>query len=338
MASFTGVGDNVELSVADVGEDITIALSGTYNMTIVFQRELGSPGSGAWETLKTYTTANATVSEVYRTVHYNGKYRLYVTVDNSGTCTATLTDSAKEVYRVKDGVGNTIMSATQSGITFPGTVTVDGAATVTGAATFSSTASFTGAVTMAAEPVTTSGVGAKNGATVTAVEKGDGVIHQTTLTLTATPVTITDDAGVAQYGGVGKIYDFPAGAICILGAVVDGDLTLGTTGTIINTYDGAFSLGTATATTGATLVGTEADILQSCALTQAVSKVAALDTGFPVATALTESGARWFNGTDTAIDMYLNFVIADDASHTSGTGTFTGTVKFLWANLGTIAA
>ena len=175
--------------------------------------------------------------------------------------------------------------------------------------------------------------GALNGATVKVTETGLGIWKKTRLTLTNTPVTITDDAGVAQYGGTGKIYDFPEGMLVTLGAVVTGSLTLGTTGTIIDTYTGVCSLGTATATTGATLVGTEADILQSCNLTQAAAKIAAVDA-VSVATALTESGARWLDGTATAKDMFLNFAIADDVTHTSGTGKFTGTIDIVWCIIG----
>ena len=182
-------------------------------------------------------------------------------------------------------------------------------------------------------PTAVTGAGAPNGATVSATETGVGGIHRTVLTLSATPVTITDDAGVAQYGGTGKIYDFPEGMINVLGAVVSGNLTLGTTGTIIAAFTGVNSLGTATATTGATLVSTEADILQSTANGTASGSVAAIDS-VPVATAVTESGARWLDGTATAKDMFLNFAIADDVTHTSGTGTFTGTVAFTWVSLG----
>lgn len=173
------------------------------------------------------------------------------------------------------------------------------------------------------------GVGAKNGATVSVAEYGDDVVRKTVLTLTATPVTVTDDAGVAQYGGTGKLYTFPQGLLVTYGARVVGNLTLGTTGTIINTYTGVTALGTATASTGATLTSTEADILQSTALTQAVAKVAAANA-CSLATALTESGGRVFDGRATAKEMYLNYAIADDATHTSGTGTFTGTVTLLW--------
>lgn len=167
---------------------------------------------------------------------------------------------------------------------------------------------------------------------ISAVEKGDpgGVIHQTVLTCTALPISIADDAGVAQYGGV-QIYDFPAGLLTTLGAVIDGAVT--GYASLIDTFDGDVAIGTAAATTGATLVSTEADILQSVALSQAVAEVANCDA-VSVATALTESGARWLDGTGTAKDAYLNFVIDDNAAHGAGTATFTGTITITWINLG----
>lgn len=177
------------------------------------------------------------------------------------------------------------------------------------------------------------GVGAKNGSTVTVQEYGSGAVRKTVLTCTATPITITDDAGVAQYGGV-KVYDFPAGLICTLGAVVTGTLTAGVTGTIIDNWDGDVALGTATATTGATLTGTEADIMPSVSVSAGASDKDGVVDAVSVATALTESGARWFDGTATAKDMFINFVIDDDATHTTGTATFTGTISFAWINLG----
>lgn len=124
MASFTGAGDSVELTVANRDEDVTISISGTYNMTILFQREQGSPGSGSWETLETYSTANATVSEVYTTKSYNEKLRLFVSVDTSGTATATLSEGSREFpnARVTDGAGTTLMSFTDKAVNFVGGV------------------------------------------------------------------------------------------------------------------------------------------------------------------------------------------------------------------------
>lgn len=126
MASLTGVGDSVTLDVADRGETVTIAISGTYNMTLLFQREKGSPGSGSWETLKTYTTANATVSEDYVTQSYNESLRVYVSVDTSGTAVVTLTDSDKTVDSIKDAVGNDLVTFKQSGVVLPAGLDVTG--------------------------------------------------------------------------------------------------------------------------------------------------------------------------------------------------------------------
>jgi len=181
----------------------------------------------------------------------------------------------------------------------------------------------------------TVGVGAKNGTTVAVTEKGSGLLHQTVLTCTALPITITDDAGVAQYGGV-KVYDLPLGAIVTVGAVVSGLLTAGVTGTIIDNWDGDVALGTATATTGATLTGTEADIIPSVAVSAGAADKIGVVSAVPVATALTESGARWFDGTGTAKDVFLNFVIDDDATHTAGTAAFTGVITLTWLNLGAL--
>jgi hypothetical protein len=172
--------------------------------------------------------------------------------------------------------------------------------------------------------------GAKNGSTVTVKEYGSDILHKTVITCTATPITVADDAGVAQYGGV-KVYDFPEGLLCSLGAVISGNLT--GYASLIDTFDGDVALGSATATTGATLTGTEADIMQSVALAQAVGEVAAVDA-VTVATALTESGARWLDGTATAKDLYLNFVVDDNAAHGAGTATFTGTITLMWTAIG----
>jgi len=174
-------------------------------------------------------------------------------------------------------------------------------------------------------------VGAKNGATVVETTLVDGVFRKVKLTCSTTPIVITDDPGVAQYGGV-KVYDFPAGLLNFQGAVIDGSLTIDDT-EMTDAFDGDVALGTATATTGSTLTGTEADLLQSTALTQAVAQVANCDA-ITIATALTESGARWLDGTTTAKDMYINFVIDDGAAHITGTGSFTGTIEFVYCILG----
>jgi hypothetical protein len=184
-----------------------------------------------------------------------------------------------------------------------------------------------------APKIAVAGAGISASAYTAVTEQNMGFLYKTTIKCTALPVTITDDANVAQYGGV-KVYDFPEGLICTLGAVVSGALTAGVTGTIIDNWDGDVALGTVTATTGATLTGTEADILQSVSVSAGDADKIGVVSAVSVATALTESGARWFDGTATAKDMFLNFVIDDSGTHTSGTAAFTGTITFVWMNIG----
>lgn len=166
--------------------------------------------------------------------------------------------------------------------------------------------------------------GVKNGATVTADENAP-VVHSTVLTCAATPISIADDAAVVQYGGV-KIYTFPEGLIQVLGCVIDGSVTLGTTGTIINTWAGGVALGTATATTGNSLTGTEADIMAENNVAAATAKVAVVDS--------VSATSPIVDGSAGAKDVYLNVLVDDDASHTAGTGSFTGTVTINWVKLG----
>lgn len=167
--------------------------------------------------------------------------------------------------------------------------------------------------------------------TVVATETGDKLWHKTTLTCTAVPISVADDAGVAQYGGV-QVYTFPAGLIATTGAAIVGDLTLGATGTIIDAFTGVNALGTVVATTGSTLVAGEATWLQSTANATAATKVAAISS-VSVATQVTETGSRVYDGRATAAPMFLNFAIADDVTHTASTGTFTGTITFVWTKV-----
>lgn len=106
MASLADVGDNVTISVKDKDERIVISISGTYEMVLELQREVGSPRSGTWETLRTYDGTNTTFSEDYYTESFNERLRLIVVTDTSGTAVATLTDTTKLLNTVTDIVGN----------------------------------------------------------------------------------------------------------------------------------------------------------------------------------------------------------------------------------------
>lgn len=159
-----------------------------------------------------------------------------------------------------------------------------------------------------------------------------GGVRSVTLTMAAVELAITESTTASVfYGGV-KVYDFPEGMLLFLGAVIDGSLTT-TSATATPLYDGDVSLGTITADSTNTLTSTEADLLISNALTQAVAYVANCDAQ-PSATQITESGALWSDGTAAAKDMYLNFLIDEDAGNATGSGTFTGTVEFTYIMLG----
>lgn len=176
---------------------------------------------------------------------------------------------------------------------------------------------------------TTAGVGAVAGTGVAVTEYGDGAIHKTTFTFTDVDLALTDNAGVVAYTGL-KIYDFPAGAIMIVGATSDIDLTKSSTGVNVD-WDGDVGVGTVTATNDASLATTEQNIIPTTATPQAA---AGATTANGQSTA-TQNAV--LDGTTTAIDAFLNLLV-DDADH-DVTGTAcnliaNGTVTITWVNLG----
>lgn len=167
------------------------------------------------------------------------------------------------------------------------------------------------------------GLGSSPASTIVAAEYGnDTTWRKTVLTITALTIAMSDDAGVAQYGGA-KIYDFPLGMIQFGGAVVSGNFT--GYASLIDTFDGDVAIGTATAGTGATLTGTEANIMISNPTTTAVAEVAAVSAS--------GNATQMIGGHATATDAYLNFVVDDDVAHGTGNASFTGTVTLFWRNL-----
>jgi len=167
---------------------------------------------------------------------------------------------------------------------------------------------------------------------VVATELGLGSIKRTTLTFTNLAVALVDEAGVVAYLGK-KIYDFPEGAILLLGATADLAITKSSAG-VNDDWDGDFGIGTVTASNNATLATTEQNLIPTTATPQATSGAT---TAKGVSTS-TEA-AKVLDGTTTPIDAFLN-VLIDDADH-DVTGTpcnliFNGTVTLHWVNLGDI--
>ena len=105
-----------------------------------------------------------------------------------------------------------------------------------------------------------------------------------------------------------------------------------TTVETLATWVGDVALGSVTATTGATLVSTEANIMKSVAIAEATAKVGTV-SAFPAITQVTESGALWIDGHTTAVKCFLNFVVDEDAANATSTGAFTGTITLVWVNI-----
>lgn len=76
--------------------DLTIFVNGTYVATAVLQREVGSPGSGAWENVLVVTdgTDDATVVSSYKSGPGPGAYRVKMTAFTSGDIAVQLTDGS----------------------------------------------------------------------------------------------------------------------------------------------------------------------------------------------------------------------------------------------------
>lgn len=175
---------------------------------------------------------------------------------------------------------------------------------------------------------TTSNVGTVAAATVTAVEKGNGLFHQTILTLTAVAVALSD----ANVGGGTKIYTFPEGNITVTGATASVAET--TTSAILTTLNGGKTLSAGVgsvqtvAQASGTLITTEQDIVNAFAPVSStvINVAAAAATG-----KLSATTALRYDGSATAQAIYLNCGIPT-ATDIDGdaTSTWTGTVTITW--------
>ena len=222
-------------------------------------------------------------------------------------------------------------------LTLPGDLTIQstgafsaaGTSTLSGATTISGALTTSGAISATNVPTTTAGVGAANGTGVAAAESGLGIVHKTVITFTNHAIALADEAGVVAYKG-SKVYDMPAGAILFLGAITDIDLTKSSAG-VNDDWDGDFGVGTTTASNNATLATTEQNIIPTTATPQATAGVTTAD-GISSAT---ENAV--VDGTSTAVDVYLNFLV-DDADHdvasTACNLIVNGTLTLHWINLG----
>ena len=203
--------------------------------------------------------------------------------------------------------------------------TVTGTWTFTSPPTFGSTSSGSGAVGSVPSAVA---------ATVFVSEQSFGFLHQTTLTLAALPLTLSD----THVGGGVKIYTFPEGNITMLGATASVAET--TTSTILTTLNGGktLSVGLGSVQTVAqdsgTLVTTEQDILNAFAPVSStvINVAAAAATGSLSATTCIK-----YDGTATAQAVYFNCGVptATDID-ADATTTWRGTIVLTWVYNGDV--
>lgn len=145
-----------------------------------------------------------------------------------------------------------------------------------------------------------------------------GVVYRNVFTLTAQPITLTDDPGIGQYGSIGLL-NFPAGNIVTLGAVVNANIMLNEAWWV-DTIAGDVGLGTTAVTDGNALATTEQNIIATTAVAALVAQAGPINTQ---SAGVGTSGAA--GGTDAV--LRLNVRIDDDPAHMPDVvtnGAFTG--------------
>jgi hypothetical protein len=166
------------------------------------------------------------------------------------------------------------------------------------------------------------------GAYVTATEKGDGVFHQTVLTLAALPITMRD----TEQGGGAKIYSFPLGRICHLGSI--GSIAVTTTSVLADTLNTGVTCNWGVGTTtqaSATVATTEQDLVNVTAFTASATINVAGATANGVGAGVLAS----HDGTSTAIGAFMNLAVALNTDiDANATVTVSGTVTISWVALG----
>jgi len=161
----------------------------------------------------------------------------------------------------------------------------------------------------------------------TLVETGDGVIHQTTLTLDSDFEFFITDAGANGAHGSVKLYTFPVGYIKVLGTTTNLALDCVPTNGLVDaaTYD--IGIGSITAgVDNAALATTEQNIIAKIEGNMSGATVASIHGINATSLAL--------DGTSTAEDAWFNVAIEADDAADDQLCTLSGTVTITWSNLG----
>lgn len=178
----------------------------------------------------------------------------------------------------------------------------------------------------------TTTAGAASTAEVSAAESGDAAMHRTVLTLTDLPVSVVS---VTTGNGVGgtKVYDFPEGHLYNIGVTADLAISVASANQADftdATPEGQLGIGTV-APANADALGTDAtddDFATATDFTMAAYADAEV--------LLPPEAPASFDGSSTAIDMYVNVLVdaADIDDDTTTEVLINGTIVMTWANLG----
>lgn len=164
-------------------------------------------------------------------------------------------------------------------------------------------------------------------ATATVKDQGFGAFHFTTITLADFLTTVTD---ASAFGG-SKIFTFPEGRIYIIGCIAT--LQYGANGvrasTINNSSTVDWALGTVTAS-NVVLAGTMINIAPLVD-----EAVVGDDALYGTASSSVLAAAAFFDGTTTAVDLFLNSAFSDNTDiDADGVLKTQGTIALTWVHLG----
>jgi len=274
---------------------------------------------------KSFTAAG---NSLYSLLHPGARAAYSITGTYTGTIVLEQAVKGATTFGSIRNTSGSVVTATDAAAA--GIVQNDGPRTVI--LRFRSTGAMTGTAVAALQDVAGSIVEAGVGlptAGVAALEEGDAKIHKTTLIFANFPLTLRN----TEQGQGGKVYDFPAGRIAILGAV--GKIAMITTSVVADTLNGAktcnWGVGSITQANG-TLATQEQDIIPTTAITSS----ATVNVSGAVSPAQL-AAALQLDGTSAAIDAFLNVGIATaDDIDADATVVINGYVTITWINLGDV--
>lgn len=153
---------------------------------------------------------------------------------------------------------------------------------------------------------------------LTCTDYSSGIVRHTRLTFASCSIATADNTTNGANGSQ-RIYNFPTGAVAILGAGADLQIARAGTG-LSATAAVVASLGSVTAATDATLSSTEADIMASVAATLTAGAGVVVGRGVPVTFA-------------TGAGVFLNFAVPDAGTSAADALIVNGFVDLFWIQL-----